>query len=90
MARPVPKHALDPDTGEIDLDAVSDWYAHLHANDLYQSAFKAMRACEEFVNSVEAGAIDLNYMALATADPLVLEVERFVASYEARFGRRLR
>ncbi len=83
---PVPSRYVDQASGEIDLDGVKEWYVHLHSNDFYLTALTAMRAAEEFVNSVESGVLDFDNLALDTADPLVCEVEAFVKAYRKQYG----
>ncbi len=86
MSRPVPRHAIDPDTGEIDFDAVERWTASLVANAVFAGALAAGEACKDFVYLVGTERLDLDNMALDTADPLVETVETFVKTYRKLYG----
>jgi hypothetical protein len=86
MSRPVPKHAVDPDTGEIDFDAMAVWEASLSVNRLFQGAVDAVGALDAFAKLVRSGDLNLDHLNLDTADPLVADVEAFVHSYRKLYG----
>jgi bisphosphoglycerate-dependent phosphoglycerate mutase len=54
------------------------------------AAHHAYTALRELIHGIEDGSLDLDYLALDTADPLVADVEAFVKAYHKRYGSRVR
>lgn len=50
------------------------------------AAHDAYTALRELIHSIEDGSLNLDYLALDTADPLVADVEAFVKTYRKLYG----
>jgi len=56
---------------------------HPHLLVVAHDAYTALR---ELIHSIEDGSLDLDRLALDTADPLVADVEAFVKAYRMKYG----
>ena len=53
---------------------------------VFQGALDALNSCEDFVHLVSSGRLNLESLALDTADPLIAEIEGFVKAYRKAYG----